>query len=138
MKFAAEPLISDLKMWVDSDDDLMAFPRQVLALATLALVPLFERGGERLHSVLQRGTEFKKVGGPFCSLVLRAAQLERRLASEPEYLSSLVGFVDRTRTATKICRALCITFEAHPLFQSSELQCTSKVVSKLLYRLDTC
>ena len=71
-RFMVDPICSQLRAWSsDPDVRLSQFPELSAAVMPKFVMPLFERGGERLHSILRRGTEFKQVSGPYVSLVLR-------------------------------------------------------------------
>ena len=45
------------------------------AIANLIFIVVVERQQEGAHSIIKRGTQFRKVGGPFVSLQLRGVQL---------------------------------------------------------------
>ena len=94
-----------------------------------------ERGGERLHSILRRGTDHRRVGGPFVSLILRMSQFERDVLKDCNFFMIVAGFMQETRTASRAAKALgvCLSSQAS---NTPALKPSTKVLGQLLYRID--
>lgn len=133
--FLAADMVEQLRHWARSGEGLEQHPRLHEEIAKMFFIPCFERGGERLHALLRRGTEFKNVGGPYCSLVLRCPQMTRDLRATPDNLHELAKYVDAARTIGKIEASLGMCIAEHPRFADG-IKSTTAFLSKLLYRLD--
>jgi hypothetical protein len=62
--------------------------------------------------------------------------MERNILSDPQYFKDLVECMSKCRSHRRICLLLGISLEAHPQW-SPAMKSSSKVITELIYRLDS-
>jgi len=138
-EFMEGPVRMELDAWAQSEHDLSHYPVALKCVSRWCSVPVAERSGEALHSLVKRGAGYRRASGPYISLKLRWPEQEQRLYFEADYLSRLASALHEVRSVTGVITRLGLT--RHPYFHDkSSKACRNKHHAKLarvLYRLDT-
>ena len=84
------------------------------AIANLIFIVVVERQQEGAHSIIKRGTQFRKVGGPFVSLQLRGVQLMQFF---DKHRDKLMDMFSKMCDPKKVCSWFGLS--RHPLYKAA-------------------